>query len=78
MSYYYTYYLGRRETATGKVGLAGPYDKDGRAVSIMSKSRSFASDLHEDMLPLAEEDMAATCAIALPTRAGTGARSLTG
>ncbi len=58
MSYYYTYYLGKRETATGRVSLAGPYDEKGHVVSLMSKSRSFASDLHEDMLPLAEEEMA--------------------
>lgn len=56
MSWYYNYYLGYR----GKDGLyypAGPYDKKGNMICILSKSRSFASDLHEDFYALPDDKM---------------------
>lgn len=55
---FYACYLGKREIATGKVGLAGPYDGEGRAISLMGSTLSFACVLHEAAVCLVEEEMA--------------------
>ena len=50
MSYNYNYYLGYEKD--GKIYPLGPYDADGKIYSVITKSRSFASDLHEDFYPV--------------------------
>lgn len=52
MSYYYNYYVGYRKD--GKFYPLGPYDRFGKIKSVMSLSRSFASDLHEEFWPITE------------------------
>lgn len=44
MSYYYTYYLGYEKD--GLLYPLGPYDCNGKLCSVLTRSRSFASDLH--------------------------------
>ena len=46
MSYYYNYYIGYKKN--NKIYPLGPYSYDGRINEVLSKSRSFASDLHND------------------------------
>lgn len=57
MSYYYNYFLGKREVATGLVYPAAPFDDNGKMMCLYSRSRSFASDLWRDMDCLPEERM---------------------
>lgn len=45
MSYYYNYYIGYKKD--NKIYPFGPYDSTGQLQPIISRSRSFASDLHE-------------------------------
>ena len=45
MSYYYNYYIGYEWD--GKIYPLGPYNSFGQLCDVISKSRSFASDLHE-------------------------------
>ena len=59
MSYYYTYYLGFMDKRTKKVYPLGPYDLHGRYHPVFSRSRSFASDLHERFCPLSCERVSA-------------------
>lgn len=47
MSYYYSYYLGYKDSK-GKIIPLGPYDNEGKLKTVIERSRSFASDLHED------------------------------
>lgn len=54
MSYYYSYYAGYM--TDGKVHILGPYDNSGVLHSIFSKSRSFASDLHEDFRKISDKE----------------------
>lgn len=54
MSYYYNYTLGYK----GEDGLVyplGPYDNDGKLKNIISRSASFASDLHEDFMCMPDD-----------------------
>ena len=51
MSWYYTYYIGGM-TNDGKIVPLGMYDRNGKIHSVVEKSRSFASDLHEMFLPI--------------------------
>lgn len=46
MSYYYTYYLGVKKE-DGKIYPYGPFDNKGKLETVLSKSRSFASNLYE-------------------------------
>lgn len=55
MSYYYNYYLGYKKD--GKFYPMAPYDRKGKLESILWKSRSFASDLHEDFRIIKNEDI---------------------
>ena len=55
MSYYYTYYIGIIDEDTGLVSLLGPYDNQGNIKPVLEKSRSFASDLHEEFAILDEK-----------------------
>ena len=50
MSWYYTYYLGyiKKDDKEEKIYPLGPFDYKGKLKDVFSKSRSFASDLHED------------------------------
>ena len=54
MSYYYNYFIGYR--SGGKFFPLGPYDSFGKLRDVVSKSRSFASDLHKDFNPIPKED----------------------
>lgn len=45
MSYYYSYYLGYEKD--GLLYPLGPYDCEGKLCSVLTRSRSFASNLHE-------------------------------
>ena len=53
MSYYYNYYIGYKKD--GKVYPWGPYDAEGKIQPMVSRSRSFASDLHEDFYTVKDE-----------------------
>ena len=50
MSYYYNYCLGYLKN--GKVYPLGPFDAKGKIYYVLSRSRSFASNLHEDFYDL--------------------------
>ena len=52
MSYYYNYYIGYSHD--GKICPLGPYDAFGKLRCVLSRSRSFASDLHEDFRDVPE------------------------
>ena len=56
MSWYYSYYCGYRNLATNKIYPLGPFDVFGNLNPIFSRSRSFASDLHEDFCTVREGD----------------------
>ena len=55
MSYYYNYCIGYMHD--GKIYPLGPYDCNGKLCDVISKSRSFASDLHEDFMIVSEEQI---------------------
>lgn len=53
MSWYYTYYVGfERE---GKIYPFGPYTAEGKLRPVISRSRSFASDLHNRFYDISKE-----------------------
>lgn len=56
VSYYYNYFLGYMDKDKIVYPL-GPYDMNGECHYIISRSRSFASDLHENFYFLPEERM---------------------
>ena len=47
MSWYYNYFLGVKNKDTGVFSLLAPFDRDGEIQCVLTKSRSFASDLYE-------------------------------
>ena len=47
MSYYYNYYIGYINIDDGKIYPLGPYNNKGTLCPVISRSRSFASDLFE-------------------------------
>ena len=47
MSWYYSYYICRKDTENEKLYPFGPFDYKGEFFEVLCKSRSFASDLHE-------------------------------
>ena len=53
MSYYYNYFLGYQNNDDGLFYPLGPYDMNGNLHDVFSRSRSFASNLHErfSMIP---------------------------
>lgn len=55
MSYYYNYYIGYE--SDGKLYPLGPYNSFGQLCDVISKSRSFASDLHEDFYNIESEQI---------------------
>ena len=55
MSYYYNYYIGYKKD--NKIYPFAPYDANGKFYSIISKSRSFASNLYEDFYHVKEEQI---------------------
>lgn len=55
MSYYYDYYVGYKKD--GKIYPWGPYNADGKLKPMISRSRSFASDLHEDFYSVSDEEI---------------------
>lgn len=57
MSYYYTYYLARRNRKDGIVEPCAPFDENGKMMSLLCRSRSFASDLWQSMDLLGEDKM---------------------
>ena len=54
MSWYYTYYIGGL-TKDGKIIPLGMYDREGKIHPAIEKSRSFASDLHEQFSPITKD-----------------------
>lgn len=56
MSYYYCYTIGIMDKED-KIKPFGPYDANGNLKYIIEKSRSFASDLHEDFYKVKEEQV---------------------
>ena len=57
MSWYQTYYLAKREKATGKVFPAPPFSASGEPLWLLSTPRSTSCDLPEDMDVLPEKDL---------------------
>ena len=53
MSYYYNYYIGYMHE--GKIYPFGPYNSKGKLRDVISRSRSFASELHSYFYPIKEE-----------------------
>ena len=53
MSYYYNYYIGYMKD--NKIYPLGPYDSKGDFQCTLWRSRSFASDLHDDFLNIPDE-----------------------
>ena len=53
MSYYYNYYIGYQKD--GKLYPVGPFDQEGKLHSAITKSRSFASDLHTLFTKVSED-----------------------
>lgn len=53
MSYYYSYYLGYKHE--GKIFPLGPYNAFGKLHSVVTRSRGFASDLHESFYDVGED-----------------------
>ena len=53
MSYYYNYYIGYKKD--NKIYPLGPYSCDGKINEVLSRSRSFASDLHDDFHKMPNE-----------------------
>lgn len=56
MSWYASYYIGERKK-DGKIYPLKNFDETGNFYPVFTRSRSFASDLYEDMAPLRQEDM---------------------
>ena len=56
MSYYYCYTIGIMDKED-KIKPFGPYDANGNLKYIIEKSRSFASDLHEDFYEVKKEQI---------------------
>lgn len=56
MSYYYNYYIGYK-TANETIFPLGPFDMNGVMHPALSKSRSFASDLHNDFYCILEKNV---------------------
>lgn len=54
MSYYYTYYLAYK-TKDDKIYPLGPFDYKGKYRYVLSISRSFASDIHDEFWPIKKE-----------------------
>ena len=50
MSYYYQYYIGYEDLNSGIIYPYGPYNCNGELKPIIERSRSFASDLHNDFI----------------------------
>lgn len=50
MSYYYQYYIGYEDLSSGIIYPYGPYNCKGELKPVVEKSRSFASDLHNDFV----------------------------
>ena len=53
MSYYYSYYAGYKYD--GKIYPLGPFNCFGKLRAIVEKSRSFASDLHNDFYDVPDD-----------------------
>ena len=56
MSWYYNYFLAYEEE-DGKLYPYAPFDANGRLMDVLSKSRSFASHMHETFWELPKEKM---------------------
>ena len=57
MSYYYEYYAAIQNKESKMVFPLGPYDCNGKLKAIIERSRSFASDLHDDFYILPNEQI---------------------
>ena len=55
MSWYYDYYICRKDKEDGKLYPFGPFDYKGKFFCVLSRSRSFASDLHENFCHIQTE-----------------------
>lgn len=52
MSYYYQYYIGYEDIQTGIIYPYGPYTCQEKLKPVVEKSHSFASDLHDEFVPI--------------------------
>ena len=57
MSYYYTYFAAIQDKQTGIIKPLGPYTNEGKLKPIIERSRSFASDLHDDFSIISDEQI---------------------
>ena len=57
MSYYYNYYLAFKDKDSGLIKPFAPYTIEGKLKPILEKSRSFASNLHQDFYIMSEKDI---------------------
>ncbi|MCR4805731.1 MAG: hypothetical protein K5981_08775 [Clostridia bacterium] len=55
MSYYYNYYVGYKKD--GKIYPWGPYNANGKLEPMVCRSRSFASDLHEEFYAVSDDEV---------------------
>ena len=55
MSYYYDYYIGYK--SGDKIYPFGPYNSLGKLKAVISRSRSFASDLHYEFYPIEDNEV---------------------
>lgn len=55
MSYYYNYYIGYKRD--GKIYPWGPFTGNGELFPALTRSASFASDLHDDFYDVKDEEM---------------------
>ena len=55
MSYYYNYYIGYKQD--GKIYPWGPYTAEGRLEPVLSRSRSFASDLYNEFHVVSDKEI---------------------
>lgn len=55
MSYYYNYYIGYKKDE--KIYPWGPYNANGKLEPMISRSRSFVSDLHEEFYTVSEKEI---------------------
>ena len=56
MSYYYNYYIGY-QTPDKKIYPIGPFDAKGNIHSALTRSRSFASNLHDEFYYINEKSV---------------------
>ena len=56
MSWYFLYHLAWKNPEDGKLYPLGPFDDKGKFYPVVEKSRSFASDLHEEFIDIRSKE----------------------